>query len=139
MAKDKHQIKEFEAVPNPWQSDQTPKTVQFDPKTGPKGKATIIQKEGEAHNADVEKADKEVKPIPIEEATIPEKPKRKAKAKTEEKTSPFPCDAEINAYGFLGFKKAWLEDLGWEVVKGVHGQPLKVEKNADGSLTLRKA
>jgi len=55
------------------------------------------------------------------------------KTKSEEKTSPFPTDARINDYGFLGFKTRWLKDLGW--TKGMH---LKIEKNADGSITLRK-
>jgi hypothetical protein len=54
------------------------------------------------------------------------------KQKTEPQ-SPFPADAEINDYGFLHFRKAWLEDLGWK-----NGMALKVERNADGSITLRK-
>jgi len=47
--------------------------------------------------------------------------------------SPFPADAEINDYGFLHFRKSWLEHLGWQ-----KGMALKVEQNADGSITLRK-
>jgi hypothetical protein len=134
MAKDKRPIKEFEATPNPWKADQKPVTVQFDPKTGPKGKATI-QKEGEAHNEDVEKLDKTVAPVPIEEVEVkPEKPKRKAKPKTETPTEVFPADARINDYGFLGFKTGWLADLGW-----TKGMALRIDKNPDGSITLRKA
>ena len=56
------------------------------------------------------------------------------KAKSEEKTSPFPAEGRINDYGFLNFKAKWLENLGW--TKGI---ALKIEKNADGSITLRKA
>lgn len=40
MAKDKRPVKEFEGTPNPW-NNQKPKTVEFDPKQGPKGKATV--------------------------------------------------------------------------------------------------
>jgi len=56
------------------------------------------------------------------------------KAKPKPETSPFPADARINDYGFLGFKTGWLADLGWS-----KGMALKIEKNADGSITLRKA
>ena len=100
---------------------------------------SLIQKEGKAHNEDTAKADKK----------IPEKTHKalenKAKGKTPDqkadeiieakaKESPFPADAEINDYGFLHFRKAWLESLGWS-----NGMGLKIEKNADGSITLRKA
>jgi hypothetical protein len=95
---------------------------------------SLIQKEGRAHNEDTAKADKNVKPKPIEEG-VPEKAKRKAKPKkTETPTEVFPADAKINDYGFLGFKMGWLENLGWH-----KGMALKIEKNADGSITLRKA
>jgi hypothetical protein len=46
----------------------------------------------------------------------------------------FPTDAKNNDYGFLGFKKSWLDDLNW-----TKGMALKIEKNADGSITLKKA
>jgi hypothetical protein len=49
------------------------------------------------------------------------------------KESPFPADAEINDYGFLHFRKLWLESLGWSNSMG-----LKIEKNADGSITSEK-
>jgi hypothetical protein len=55
-------------------------------------------------------------------------------AEGEAHDSPFPADAKINDYGFLGFKKSWFEDLGW-----TKGMALKIEKNADNSITLRKA
>ena len=54
--------------------------------------------------------------------------------KAEPATSAFPADARINAYYYLHFKKAWLEDLGWQC-----NIALKIERNADGSVTLRKA
>ena len=54
--------------------------------------------------------------------------------KTSEVVNAFPADARINDYGFLHFKVSALEDLGWH-----KGMALKVEKNADGSVTLRKA
>jgi hypothetical protein len=64
----------------------------------------------------------------------------KVKPKTEEKpASSFPCDAETNAYGFLGLRKAWIDWLGWQIVKDERGVRIRVEQNADGSLTIRKA
>jgi len=54
--------------------------------------------------------------------------------KTSEAVNAFPTDARINDYGFLHFKTRWLEDLNWH-----KGMALKVEKNADGSITVRKA
>jgi hypothetical protein len=174
MAKErryKRPIKEFEGVPNPWKGDQNPVKVEYDPKTGTKGKATIkreekpvepkpveegvpetvMQAEGEAHNEDTAKADKKIvlpektyealkKKAEVEHKTPDQKAaeivEQKAKAKkTETKpTSPFPTDARINDYGFLGFKTGWLTDLGW-----TKGMALKIDKNPDGSITLRKA
>jgi len=78
---------------------------------------SVIQLEGKAHSEETAKTDKVAK----------SKPKL-------EKSSPFPTGGEINDYGFLYFRKSWLEDLGW-----TNGMPLKIEKNADGSITLRKA
>jgi len=60
----------------------------------------------------------------------------KAKAKSQKKgteSAAFPTNGKINDYGFLHFRKAWLADLGW-----TNGMTLKVEKNADGSITIRK-
>jgi len=45
----------------------------------------------------------------------------------------FSADCRINAYGFLGFKVGWLSELGWH-----KGMSLKIEKNGDGNITLRK-
>jgi len=72
---------------------------------------SIIQTEGQAHIKDTARS-----------------------AEREKQNSPFPAEGEINDYGFLHFRRAWLEDLGWS-----KGMPLKIEKNADGSITLRKA
>jgi hypothetical protein len=84
----------------------------------------------EVHKALEEKAKVEGKTPDEKAAEIVE---QKAKAKPE-KTEVFPADARINDYGFLGFKTGWLADLGW-----TKGMALKIEKNADGSITLRKA
>jgi len=108
---------------------------------------SLIQKEGKAHNEDTAKANRKI--------SLPEKTYKalEKKAKAEGKTpdqkaaeivekkakSPFPTDAEINPYGFLHFKKQWLDYLGWQIVKGEKGCPLKITENADGSITLRKA
>jgi len=59
----------------------------------------------------------------------------------EAEDSPFPAEARINDYGFLHFKKCWLEELGWPVStkENRFEVPLKIEKNPDGSITVRKA
>ena len=77
-------------------------------------KKSIMQIEGEAHHEDAEKSE--------------EKKTRKPKP------AKFPVDARINDYGFLHFKVGWLEALGWK-----KGMALKIERNSDGSITLRKA
>jgi hypothetical protein len=60
--------------------------------------------------------------------------KERAKPKPEKPETPaFPAAAKINDYGFLHFKNAWLENLGW-----TKGMALKIDKNPDGSITLRK-
>jgi hypothetical protein len=107
-----------------------------------KSKKSIIQAEGKAYNEDAAKADKKV-PLPKKTHEALKK-KAEAEGKTadqkaaeivlEEAKSPFPADTEINGYGFLHFRKSWLENLGWS-----NGMALKIEKNADGSITLRKA
>ena len=110
---------------------------------------SLVQKEGKAHNEDTAKANRKI-PLPEKTYKALEKKAKaegktpdqkaaeiveaKAKEKQVEKTSPFPADARINDYNFLHFKTAWLENLGWS-----KGMALKIEKNADGSITLRKA
>jgi hypothetical protein len=84
------------------------------------------------YDALAKKAEAEGK-TPDEKAAEIVKEKAKPKPKKTE-TSPFPADAKINDYGFLHFKTAWLETLSWH-----KGMALKVDKNADGSLTLKKA
>jgi hypothetical protein len=46
----------------------------------------------------------------------------------------FPVDVHINDYGFLNFRKPLLEALGWH-----KGTPVKINKNPDGSIMVRKA
>jgi len=110
---------------------------------------SIVQVEGKAHHEDTVKADKRAKKIVLPEKTYValekkakaegETPDEKAaeiverKAKAEPATVDFPADCRINDYGFLGFKVGWLSALGWH-----KGMSLKIEKNADGSITLRK-
>lgn len=67
----------------------------------------------------------------------PEKPKaaKKRKQKPREiKIPEFPIGVKINDYGFLHFGVGVLKALGWS-----KGLALKMERNADGSVTLRKA
>lgn len=61
-----------------------------------------------------------------------EKPKEKKTRKA--KPAEFPVDAKINDYGFLHFKVGVLTALGWK-----KGMTLKIERNEDGSITVRKA
>lgn len=66
-----------------------------------------------------------------------EEKKAKPKPKKKQKEPPaleFPVSARINDYGFIGLKKGLLEALDWH-----KGMGLKIEKNADGSATVRKA
>ena len=95
------------------------------------------ERKGKAHQAE----DKKIKVSEKTYETIEEKAKAEGKKVeekvaeiVEQKTSPFPAEGRINDYGFLNFKAKWLEDLGW-----TKGMALKIEKNADGSITLRKA
>jgi hypothetical protein len=109
----------------------------------------IPEAERKAHHEDTTKANKKIplsektyqalkKKAETEGKTLDEKAaeivEARAKEKPEEKSSSFPADTQINDYGFLHFKKAWLEELGWS-----NGMALKIEKNADGSITLWKA
>jgi hypothetical protein len=41
--------------------------------------------------------------------------------------------ALINNYGFIFMRKKWLAALGWK-----KSMPLKIERNPDGSITVRK-
>jgi len=84
------------------------------------------------HKALEEKAKAEGKNADEKAAEIVEE---KAKPKPEKPVTPaFPAAAKINDYGFLHFKNAWLETLSWH-----KGMALKIDKNPDGSATLRKA
>lgn len=68
-------------------------------------------------------------------AQKPKKTKKKAEGKGEEKTTvAFPVDSRTNAYGFIYMRAKWLEALGWQ-----KGMKLSINKNPDGSLTVRKA
>lgn len=79
---------------------------------------------------------KEPDKIAQPEGTADQKVEKKAKPKKQKKptTVQYPADARINAYNFLRLSNDLLADLGWHV-----DMKLKVDKNADGSITLRKA
>ena len=78
-----------------------------------KKRKSIIQEEGKAHHADAEESEKKTRKV---------------------KPATFPVKARINDYGFLNFRKPLLEVLGW-----TKGMDLTIEKNQDGSITVRKA
>jgi hypothetical protein len=60
--------------------------------------------------------------------------KKSEKKPRKVKPAKFPVEARINNYGFLHFGVGLLKALGW-----TKSMPLKIERNADGSITLRKA
>jgi hypothetical protein len=108
---------------------------------------SVIQKEGSAHHEETERVEKQMASEPkFKPKVTPEQVKqtpnnttetRKPKRQKKEKpatTVQYPLQTRINDYGFLHFKNAWLEVLGWS-----KGMALEVDKNADGSVTLRKA
>jgi hypothetical protein len=105
---------------------------------------SVVQAEDAAHNEDTAKANKNKRANIFEKAHKALKEKAKDEGKTvdqkatemveEKANSPFPADAQINEYSFLHFRKSWLENLGRS-----NGVSFKVEKNTDGSITLRKA
>jgi hypothetical protein len=110
---------------------------------------TVSQKEGSAHYQETETVEKQMASEPkLKSKVTPEqvkqnpnnttetrKPKRQKKKKPATTSAPqYPLNTLINDYQFLHFKTAWLEDLGW-----TKGMALKIEKNADDSITLRKA
>ena len=103
---------------------------------------SLVQKEGKAHNEDTAKADRKIKlPEKTHEGKTPDqkaaeivKEKAKPKRKKNTATLQYPLNARINGYNFMHFSNALLADLGWHV-----DMMLKVDKNADGSITLRKA
>jgi hypothetical protein len=80
------------------------------------------QAEGKAHSAETEKLD-----------TKTQKAKRRKGEKTFTAVE-FPVESRINPYGFIFMRKQWLADLGW-----AKGAALAIEKNTDGSITVRKA
>ena len=103
---------------------------------------SLTQKEGKAHNEVMAKADRKIRLSEKTREALEKKAKAEGKSANQKaaeiieakaKESPFPADAEINNYGFLHFRKLWLESLGWS-----NSMALKIEKNNDGSITLRK-
>lgn len=75
------------------------------------------------------------------EKTLPSSAEKKQKknmakegTKEDKETVSFPVDSRINAYGFIFLKIKWLRALGWH-----KDTALKIERNPDGSITVRKA
>ena len=60
--------------------------------------------------------------------------KQKKAPKKKDKTVTFPASIRVNAYGFIGIRKPLLEALSWH-----KGEKLTIDKNTDGSVTVRKA
>jgi hypothetical protein len=111
------------------------KELQFKPKFTPeqvKAKLAEKAKANAAPNAPVN-TEKPVEPKKTQKAA---KTKIEKKAKTEKKEIPveFPVSGHVNAYGFLFLKGKWLKALDWRL-----NMPVKIERNADGSVTVRKA
>jgi len=98
-------------------------------KTADEKVAEIIEKKAEAEpvEAPMDKGESMVKAEVVKEKAKP-KPEKGAA------TLQYPTDARINGYNFMRFSNDLLADLGWHV-----DMALKVDKNADGSITLKKA
>lgn len=78
---------------------------------------------------------------PVEKTLPPAEKKAKQKKnvpkevkKEDKETVTFPLAARINPYGFIFLKAKWLAALSWRV-----DMPLSIDKNPDGSVTIRKA
>jgi hypothetical protein len=107
------------------------KELQFKPKFTPEQVKEKIAKATKAA------APEKTLPLPnAEKAAKPKPEKKETKAKTEKKEAPveFPVSGHVNAYGFLFLKVRWLKTLDWHLDMSV-----KIERNADGSITVRKA
>lgn len=89
-------------------------------------------KKAEGKAADLVK--NELNKAPEKPAQSPEaKPEKKGKAAKKATALTFPTTIRINDYGFVNLRKGLLEALGW--AKGIK---LKLDKNADGSVMIRK-
>lgn len=96
-----------------------------------KGEKEVHKQLGKAVVKETENSEKTA-PSP-DKKLKPEK-KKKAKETKEDATLTFPVNIRINDYGFIGVRKGLLEALDWR-----KGMALKLDKNADGSVTVRKA
>jgi len=102
-----------------------------------KGKKHRVALPKEVHKAIEKIAEAEGK-TPDEKVAeiVKEKAKPKPKPEKSAATLQYPLDSFVNEYGFMRFSKDLLADLGWKAKTRID---LKVDKNADGSITLRKA
>lgn len=108
---------------------------QFKPKFTPEQVKEKLAKANK--NAEKSTAPEKTLPLPtVEKAAKPKPEKKETKVKTEKKETSveFPVSGHINAYGFLFLKVRWLKALSWHI-----NMPVKIERNADGSITVRKA
>jgi hypothetical protein len=97
---------------------------------GKKHKVPLPQKTYDA----LEKKAKDEGKTPDEKAAEIVEEKAKPKRERKSKTVNYPMAVRINAYGFMRFSKGLCENLGWH-----YEMALKLDKNTDGSVTLRKA
>lgn len=102
----------------------------------PQFKAKITPEQVKEKLAKANKNAAPEKTLPAAEKAAKPKQVKETKVKTEKKETPveFPVSGHINAYGFLFLKVRWLKALGWHLDMAV-----KIERNADGSITVRKA
>lgn len=102
------------------------KIADAEGKTPDEKVAEIIEKKAKAEPVEA--------PMDKGESMVKEKAKPKPKPDKNAATLQYPTDARINGYNFMRFSNDLLADLGWHV-----DMALKVDKNADGSITLKKA
>jgi hypothetical protein len=110
---------------------KTKSSPEFKPKITPEQvKERIANDKSKVATSQSEKAAAKKTPPATKEKT--EKPKKAEKKKDAPLT--FPASIRINNYGFIGVRKGLLEALSWK-----KGMALKIDKNSDGSVTVRKA
>lgn len=60
--------------------------------------------------------------------------KKETSAKAKRGNTVFPISNKLNVSGFIFVRKKWLAALDWK-----KDMPLKIDRKADSSITLRKA
>jgi hypothetical protein len=90
--------------------------------------------ERKAARLENEKAEAEKAKAGAEDPEAKKVPKKEPKTKGKKAELTFPATIRINHYGFVGIRKPLLAALGWH-----KDMALRIDKNSNGSVTMRKA